>query len=144
MGAQPDRREPGRKDADADAPARKEMRRKAGVFFLGAAALSLLFPGRKVAAAPIPSAKPEKRQQAARPPRRMWALVQVRPDVQVLAMSASRVELERELAEINETWNHCELRDERQRYVIQAAPVLFPTPPEPGAAAPVGRERTDG
>ena len=66
----------------------------------------------------------------------MWALVQVRPEAQVLAISASRAELERELAEINETWNHWELRGERQRYAIQPAPVLFPAPPEPGAPAP--------
>lgn len=145
MGAEPDRKEPGRIGADASGPARKDVRRKAGFLLLGAAALSLLFPGRKATAAPDPSEALQKRPQAARPPRRMWALVQVRPEVQVLAMSASRVELERELAEINETWNHCELRDERQRYVIQAAPVLFPTPPEPGPLlSPVGRERTQG
>ena len=122
-----------------------EFGRKAGVFFLGAAVLSLLFPGRKTAAEPAAPAKLEKRPHAARPPRRMWALVQVRPDVQLLPVSASRVELERELAEINQTWNHRELRDERQRYIIQAAPVLFATPPEPGpCVAPAGRERTNG
>ena len=126
-----------------------ELGRKAGVFFLGAAALSLLFPGRRISApaptpAPVPAAPP-KRPAAALPPRRMWALVQVRPEVQVLAISASRVELERELAEINETWNHWELRDERQRYVIQPAPVLFPAPPEPGPrTAAAGQERTQG
>ncbi len=121
-----------------------QLGRKAGVFFIGAAALSLLFPRRrqavpeKVAAEPAPPAP-------ARPPRRMWALVQVRPEAQVLAISASRAELERELAEINETWNHWELRGERQRYAIQPAPVLFPAPPEPGAPAPMaGRERTEG
>jgi hypothetical protein len=76
----------------------------------------------------------------------MWALVQVRPEVVVLAVSASRAELERELAEINETWNHWELRAESQRYAIQPAPVLFPLAPEPGAGAlpPAGRERTQG
>ncbi|MDP2357686.1 MAG: hypothetical protein Q8M31_16705 [Beijerinckiaceae bacterium] len=122
-----------------------ELGRKAGVFFLGAAALSLLFPGRKAATEPAAPAPSQKRPHAARQPRRMWALVQVRPDVQVLAVSASRAELERELAELNLTWNHCELREERQRYIIQASPVLFPTPPEPGPCiAPAGRERTDG
>jgi hypothetical protein len=76
----------------------------------------------------------------------MWALVQVRPETQVLAISASRAELERELAEINETWNHRELRSERQRYVIQSAPVLFAAPPEPGARAlpAAGAARTEG
>jgi hypothetical protein len=122
-----------------------QLGRKAGVFFLGAAALSLLFPRRRPPApaqnGPVQAPSPP----AARPPRRMWALVQVRPEAQVLAISASRAELERELAEINETWNHWELRAESQRYVIQPAPVLFPAPPEPGAPAPLpGRERTEG
>jgi hypothetical protein len=122
-----------------------DLGRKAGVFFLGAAALSLLFPGRRKAA-PAPAApEPQPKAAAAQPPRRAWALVQVRPEVQVLAVSSSRAELERELAEINETWNHWELRDERQRYVIQAAPVLFPQPPEPGPrVAPANGERTQG
>ena len=122
-----------------------ELGRKAGVFFLGAAALSLLFPRLRLnQAAVVPQSSPPATPP--RPPRRMWALVQILPDLQVLAVSASRAELERELSEINETWNHCELRAERQRYVIQAAPVLFPAPPEPGArvAAPPGRERTEG
>lgn len=120
-----------------------ELGRKAGVFFLGAAVLSLLFPGRR-GGAPAPAPAPAPKLPApALPPRRMWALVQVRPEVQVLAVSASRAELERELSEINETWNHWELRDERQRYVIQPAPVLFPQPPEPGPRmAPAGSERT--
>ncbi|HEY8579391.1 MAG TPA: hypothetical protein VIL72_05855, partial [Beijerinckiaceae bacterium] len=67
----------------------------------------------------------ETRQEAARPPRRMWALVQTKPETLVLAVSASRAELERELAELNETWNHWELRVERQRYAIQPAPILY-------------------
>ncbi|MDB5568939.1 MAG: hypothetical protein JWN93_122, partial [Hyphomicrobiales bacterium] len=71
--------------------------------------------------------------EPARPPRRMWALVQLRPDTAVLALSASRAELERELAELNETWNHWELRVERQRYAIQAAPVLYAGIGEPNA-----------
>ena len=121
-----------------------QLGRKAGVFFIGAAALSLLFPRRRHTV-PAPAAVEPPQPAPARPPRRMWALVQVRPEAQVLAISASRAELERELAEINETWNHWELRDERQRYVIQPAPVLFPAPPEPGAPAPTaGRERTEG
>jgi hypothetical protein len=122
-----------------------QLGRKAGVFFLGAAALSLLFPRRRLNQ---PAVAPQADLQAspARPPRRMWALVQILPEIQVLAISASRAELERELSEINDTWNHCELRAERQRYVIQPAPVLFPAPPEPGprVAASPGRERTEG
>jgi hypothetical protein len=122
-----------------------ELGRKAGVFFLGAAMLSLLFPGRRKGAAAPVSPDPKPKASAAQPPRRAWALVQVRPEVQVLAVSNSRAELERELAEINETWNHWELRNERQRYVIQAAPVLFPQPPEPGPRiAPAAGERTQG
>lgn len=122
-----------------------ELGRKAGVFFLGAAALSLLFPGRRHKAQAPALPEPQPKAAAAQPPRRAWALVQVRPEVQVLAISSSRAELERELAEINETWNHWELRDERQRYVIQAAPVLFPQPPEPGPrVAPASGERTQG
>lgn len=123
-----------------------QLGRKAGVFFLGAAALSLLFPNRRPPARPAPAPDAAPQSATARPPRRMWALVQVLPDAQVLAISASRAELERELAEINETWNHWELRGERQRYVIQPAPVLFPAQPEPNAGAlpSAGAERTQG
>jgi len=116
-----------------------ELGRKAGVFFLGAAALSILLPRRprapERAAAPAPQESPAA-PAAPRAPRRMWALVQTKPEVMVLAVSASRAELERELAEINETWNHWELRSETQRYAIQPAPVLFPAEPEPGPALP--------
>ena len=66
----------------------------------------------------------------------MWALVQVRPEAQVLAISASRAELERELAEINETWNHWELRGERQRYVIQPPRCCSPPRPSPALRRP--------
>lgn len=117
-----------------------EPSRKAGVFYLGAAVLSVLLSRRArrqerpVETAPVaPAAAPP------RAPRRMWALVQTRPEVTVLAVSFSRAELERELAEINETWNHWELRSETQRYAIQPAPVLFPAQPEPGASAPPAR-----
>lgn len=125
-----------------------QLGRKAGVFFLGAAALSLLFPRRGQPVAATAQQQPRSRPQPARPrpPMRMWALIQISPDTRVLAISASRAELARELAEINETWNHCELRDERQRYAIQPAPVLFPAPPEPGPrlASSPGREKTEG
>ena len=126
-----------------------QLGRKAGVFFLWAAALSLLFPrGARSApsAAPVAKSPPQAAPaRPSRPPRRMWALVQALPEVKVLAISASRAELERELAEINETWNHWELRGERQRYAIQPAPVLYPAPPEPGPrVSPAGAERTEG
>ncbi|MFZ9502774.1 MAG: hypothetical protein ACO27F_14520 [Beijerinckiaceae bacterium] len=75
---------------------------------------------------------------AARPPKRMWALIQYVPEVIVLAVSPSRAELERELAELNATWNHWELRTERQRYAIQAAPVLYPDPAGATPARPMG------
>jgi hypothetical protein len=126
---------------------------KAGFLLMGAAALSLLFPrlGRSRAQAPdqplrdVPqaaeAAAPAPRPQAARAPKRMWALVQFSPEVIVLAVSSSRAELERELAELNETWNHWELRTERQRYAIQAAPVLYASQ-EPAPVRPIGSTAT--
>jgi len=126
--------------------------------------LSLLFLGRRAAArakvesegAPVAGPEGQGAAQAgptdgeraaaaarsgespARPPRRMWALVQYAPEVIVLAVSPSRSELERELAELNATWNHWELRTERQRYAIQAAPVLYPKPAGSAPARPMG------
>lgn len=124
-----------------------ELGKKASVLLVGAAALSLFIPRRwrargsvapaePAAALPAPVAETQPavvdKQAAsppapepARPPRRMWALVQTRPEALILAVSASRAELERELSELNETWNHWELRVERQRYAIQPAPVLY-------------------
>lgn len=69
-------------------------------------------------------------------PLRMLALVQTKPHTLVLAVSESRDELERELQELNETWNHWQIRSERQRYEIQPAPVLRRSS-EPGT----GRKR---
>ena len=123
----------------------KDIGKTAGFLLMGAAALSFLFPRRRRAPAPEPqtpalqtdsSARDLARPQPARAPRRMWALVQFSPEVIVLAVSPSRAELERELAELNETWNHWELRTERQRYAIQAAPVLYPS--QEAAASPIG------
>jgi hypothetical protein len=137
-----------------------EIGKKAGLLLMGAAMLSLLFPGRRAGAAKAkveaegapdaapqgPHAAPAEGERAAvragetpaRPPRRMWALVQYAPEVIVLAVSPSRSELERELAELNATWNHWELRTERQRYAIQAAPVLYPNPAGSAPARPMG------
>jgi hypothetical protein len=143
-----------------------EIGKKAGLLLMGAAMLSLLFPGRRAAAAkakveaegaPDAARQGQQGQQGqyaasaegeraavrpvetpARPPRRMWALVQYAPEVIVLAVSPSRSELERELAELNATWNHWELRTERQRYAIQAAPVLYPNPAGSAPARPMG------
>ncbi len=139
-------------------------RQKARMFFLGAAALSLLMPrawranarsanihGAAASSAGLAKERvsatgPAPHPEPARPPRRMWSLVQLRPEVMVLAISASRAELERELAELNETWNHWELRVERQRYAIQAAPVLFQGAREPNAPVrpPLGSPASEG
>lgn len=125
---------------------------KAGFLLMGAAALSLLFPrlGRNSAQtgepqlrqAPQPKAVDlAPKPQPARAPKRMWALVQFSPEVIVLAISPSRTELERELAELNLTWNHWELRTERQRYAIQAAPVLYASQ-EAAPVRPIGSTAT--
>ena len=137
----------------------KDIGKKAGLFLMGAAALSLLFPRRRRNGAEAPQTAPAPqtgqsastaastaaltaaRPQPARAPKRMWALVQFSPEVIVLAVSPSRAELERELAELNETWNHWELRTERQRYAIQAAPVLYALQ-EPAPARPIGSTAT--
>ena len=56
--------------------------------------------------------------------KRLWALVQTRPCALVLAVSDSRENLEAEARELNDTWNHRELRTERHVYEIQPVPVL--------------------
>ena len=48
----------------------------------------------------------------------------VKPQVVVLAISDSREDLEAEVAELNETWNHWDLRSERHRYEIQSVCLL--------------------
>lgn len=94
--------------------------------------------GQGPAGAQGPAAAPAPSTPAARPPKRMWALIQYVPEVIVLAVSPSRAELERELAELNATWNHWELRTERQRYAIQPAPVLYPDSAGAAPARPMG------
>jgi hypothetical protein len=105
------------------------MTRGIGALFLGAAVMSIFVPApRGVEARPV--RLPRSRQAGsipsseAAPVARMLALVQTRPFTQVLAISESREELERELQELNDTWNDWRLRSERQRYEIQPAPVL--------------------
>ena len=120
-----------------------------GALFLGAAVMSLFASG-KGGATRSRKARIDRQQQ----PSRMLVLVQTRPQALVLAASESREELERELQELNETWNHWELRTERQRYEIQPAPVLQPAgDPAPGrartglpraAGASSGNGRQDG
>ena len=97
----------------------------------GAAVLSLFTPARRApekraSAEPVPSGpapKPVRRPQA-----RLHALVQTRPHVVVLAVSTDVAELEKELAELNETVNHWDLRTERHAYEIQQVPLLVRTP----------------
>ena len=110
----------------------KVMKLGVGALFLGAAVMSLFASG-KGGATRSRKARIDRQQQ----PSRMLVLVQTRPQALVLAASESREELERELQELNETWNHWEIRTERQRYEIQPAPVLQPAgDPAPGRARP--------
>lgn len=124
------------------------MTRGIGALFLGAAMMSLFAPasrgqgrgpvriaGTEPASSAPPIDAPTGPELAAghdhSPPTRLLALVQTRPQARVLAISESREELERELLELNETWNHWQLRSERQRYEIQPAPVLRRAPEPP-------------
>jgi hypothetical protein len=105
------------------------MTRGIGALFLGAAVMSIFVPApRGVEARPVRLGRTRpagaERPADAAPVARMLALVQTRPFMQVLAISESREELEREMQELNETWNDWRLRSERQRYEIQPAPVL--------------------
>jgi hypothetical protein len=105
------------------------MTRGIGALFLGAAMMSIFVPAPRAEAKPVPARMPRRSAQAndaaePAPAARMLALVQTKPFTQVLAISESREELERELQELNETWNHWQIRTERQRYEIQPAPVL--------------------
>jgi hypothetical protein len=105
------------------------MTRGIGALFLGAAVMSIFVPApRGVAARPVRLARTRPAGAIpsldAAPVARMLALVQTRPFTQVLAISESREELEREMQELNDTWNDWRLRSERQRYEIQPAPVL--------------------
>jgi hypothetical protein len=96
------------------------MAKRFGALLLGAAFFSIFLPGRK-AAAPAPTTGPEPKPPARK---RLWALVQVKPQVVILAISDSREDLEAEVVELNETWNHWDLRTERHRYDIQPVCML--------------------
>ena len=105
------------------------MTRGIGALFLGAAVMSIFVPApRGAEARPVRNARtkdqPASGTSEAAPAARLLALVQTRPITQVLAISESREELEREMQELNETWNDWRIRTERQRYEIQPAPVL--------------------
>ncbi|HWG05754.1 MAG TPA: hypothetical protein VG271_12135 [Beijerinckiaceae bacterium] len=70
-----------------------------------------------------------RRPRRAEPsPRVVFALVQTRPHVVVLAVSASEDELIKEMNELNSTWNHWNLRTEGHRYEVQRVPVLVDVP----------------
>lgn len=109
------------------------MKTNVGALLFGAAVLSLFVPKRRnegVLAAPLAQSPRDEE------PNRLYALVQTRPTLIVLAISASIDELEREVFELNETWNHWALRTERHRFEIQPAPVLCPTGPRVASRAP--------
>ena len=97
------------------------MKTNVGALLFGAAVLSLFVPKRRLVESRKTLAATVKPQS---PPDKLYALVQTRPTVAVLAISASVEELEREVAELNETWNHWALRLERHRFEIHPAPVL--------------------
>ena len=90
------------------------MPRPLGALLFGAAVLSVLLPNRAKAPAMAPLNPPQPLPEQRRGP--LFALVQTKPHVVVLAVSDSRAQLETEL---NATWNHWDLRSERHRYEIQ-------------------------
>ena len=91
------------------------MGKRAGSFRLAAAIRSLFSPGRNTVPAPEAPRTPRKR---------LWALVQTKPSALVLLVSDSRENLEAEAIELNETWNHRDLRTERHIYEIQPVALL--------------------
>jgi hypothetical protein len=89
-----------------------------GTSRLGAWLRARKSPAKPAAPRPAESVRPQ-------PPRkRLWALVQVKPAALVLAVSDSRENLEAEAHELNDTWNHRELRTERHVYEIQPVALL--------------------
>ncbi len=100
------------------------------MFIFGAALASFVtrFAKRRDAAARrLPSPAPA--------PGTLFALVQTKPHVIVLAISPSEDELLKEVSEMNATWNHWDLRSERHRYEVQRVPVLVKVPPVAAAVA---------
>lgn len=51
-----------------------------------------------------------------------YILVQTRPTVCILASSPNKAELEKEIKELNETYNNWDLREERHMYEIHQIP----------------------
>ena len=95
------------------------MAKRFGAFLLGAALLSALIP-KRAKQQPAPRPRPD-RKPVSRP---LFALVQTRPQALVLAVSDSQVDLEAEMAELNETWNRQDLRIECHHYEIQPVCLL--------------------
>lgn len=100
------------------------MKKNVGALLLGAAVLSLFVPKRRRKRSPHARIAESSADQA---PNRLFALIQTRPTVCVLAISASVEELEHEIAELNETWNHWSLRCEQHSFEIQSALILTAT-----------------
>ena len=102
---------------------------------LGSFLAKLTKPGR---------ARMRRRLRRADPsPRVVFALVQTRPHVVVLAVSPSEDELIKEMNELNSTWNHWNLRTEGHRYEVQRVPILIDVPSgvAPTTAASVAKSR---
>jgi hypothetical protein len=93
-----------------------------GMFIFGAALGSFFARLAK------PRRAPNRRPHAMPPPSVLFALVQTRPHVVVLAISAAEDELVKEMNELNSTWNHWDLRKEGRRYEVQRVPVLVDVP----------------
>ena len=111
------------------------VKRGFGIFAVGAALGSLLAKLGKPRRLPMRRRPPPTTPS----PRVVFALVQTRPHVVVLAVSATEDELIKEMNELNSTWNHWNLRTEGHRYAVQRVPVLVDVPeiaPAPAATFP--------
>jgi hypothetical protein len=75
-------------------------------------------------------------------PRVVFALVQTKPHVVVLAVSRSEEELIKEMNELNSTWNHWNLRAQDCCYQVQPVPVLVEVPPTAPAMRTVAASRS--
>jgi hypothetical protein len=95
------------------------MPKRFGAFLLGAALISALIP-KKTKKAAAPARTPSARSTS----RPFYALVQIAPQALVLAISDSPSDLEAEMAELNETWNRCDLRTQPHSYEIQRVCLL--------------------
>ena len=95
------------------------MLKRFGGFLLGVGLISALIPKTsKKGSEPRPAPGP---RPASRP---FYALVQTAPQALVLAISDSPADLEAEMAELNETWNRSDLREQSHSYEIQRVCLL--------------------